>query len=1126
MSSERIALRFLPLLFAISGCADEGWSLAGAMAEARAFHTATTLQNGDILFAGGESGGTALKTAEIYDPKTETWRKAGAMLGARRGQTSTLLDDGRVLVAGGEDGGALSSAEIYDPATDTWSSAGSMMEARARHTANLLRNGLVLVVGGEDGETTLHGGEVYNQQENAWSVIASPMMEARTGHTATLLRDGRVLVVGGRSGGGTHPSAEVYDPHADAESAWAGAGAMKAPRWNHTATRLHSGDVLVAGGDDGEDALKSAELYAPETNTWSGLTSLAEAREGHTATLLRNKEVLLVGGGNGESNAASAEVFTLEGTFSEAGSLAGARRGHTATLIADGDVLVAGGEQGGALKSVEVYRPGAQCETTDDCPASLVCNEQKECAPLEGGALGNSCALSRGEASGRHGVIMGMASLFALIRRGRRRRRGALRVAATSMPLALAALAATAACSPDPLSDQSDARNVALPLGAEGVAIHWDDREAKYPVEIDPLSWAQQGDKLAPLSEYFGIAVAIDGDTALIGANRETIGGSIYQGSAYVFTRAGVTWMYEDELVAADGAPGDEFGWSVALSGDTALVGTRLHNAARGAAYVFTRSGGAWTQQAKLTAMDGAADDSHASDFFGVSVALSGDTALVGAFGGDKPMGADEGSAYVFTRTGAAWTPEAKLFASDGAAGDAFGFSVALSGDTALVGAIAHDLQEVDEGSAYVFTRAGATWTPEAKLTAMIPPMQDDHAGNDQFGYSVALSGDTALVGAPQHDLPMGADQGAAYVFTRTGGVWAPQQRLSADLGSAKFGSSVALSGDTALVGAFAQPIGQNNFQGAAYVFTRSGSMWMQQAMLSEKDGAANDVFGNSVALSGNTALIGAVLDDDPANVDNGAAYVFALSQGSPCLAAADCYSGHCVDGVCCGSACGGGDASDCQACSAAAGAPVDGTCAPLASGAVCRAAAGVCDAAEVCDGSTDLCPVDVKVPVGTECHASAGDCDAAEACDGVADDCPLDSPAPDNTACDDADPCTQNDVCTGGVCQGSGCEPITPGICGDSERTLPEECDDGNTADGDGCSAECRLEDIALSPCDVASDCPTEAALGRAGCACSMRPTPAGGPALLGGIGALLAAFGRLRRPGKRRAIAMKDAR
>ncbi|MFC2031990.1 PKD domain-containing protein [Chloroflexota bacterium] len=213
----------------------------------------------------------------------------------------------------------------------------------------------------------------------------------------------------------------------------------------------------------------------------------------------------------------------------------------------------------------------------------------------------------------------------------------------------------------------------------------------------------------------------------------------------------------EIKLTASDGAADDSLGLSVSIDGDTALVGAAGDDdkgVYSGSAYVYVRSGTTWTEQAKLTASDGAADD-----FFGYSVSISGDTALVGAYL-DDDNGSNSGSTYVYVRSGTTWTQQAKLTASDGAADDSFGYSVSISGDTALVGACYDDDNGSNSGSACVYVRSGTTWTQQAKLTA------SDGAADDFFGYSVSISGDTALVGA-WGDQDKGVESGSTYVYVR-----------------------------------------------------------------------------------------------------------------------------------------------------------------------------------------------------------------------------------------------------------------------------------------------------------------------------------------------------------------------
>jgi hypothetical protein len=316
-------------------------------------------------------------------------------------------------------------------------------------------------------------------------------------------------------------------------------------------------------------------------------------------------------------------------------------------------------------------------------------------------------------------------------------------------------------------------------------------------------------------------------------------------------------WSRQAALTAADGATDDEFGLSVALAADgsTALVGADARNHDTGVAYVFTRSGATWTQQAELTAADGAS-----LDFFGYATALSGDgsTALVGAWG----KNVDAGAAYVFVRGASGWSLQAEL---QGAQDDSFGHAVALAADgsTALVSATARNDAT---GAVYVFVHDPAGWLQQTVLTA------SDGTVLDGFGDSVALSGDgtTALIGAWHRNNYTGA----SYVFVHGGTGWSQQADLTAADKTQRdqFGAAVALSrdGGIALIGADAR----STFTGAAYVFAYGGAGWSQQAELRASDKAPNDQFGISVALSGDgtAALIGA----DIKNNDAGAAYVFA----------------------------------------------------------------------------------------------------------------------------------------------------------------------------------------------------------------------------------------------------------
>ena len=378
--------------------------------------------------------------------------------------------------------------------------------------------------------------------------------------------------------------------------------------------------------------------------------------------------------------------------------------------------------------------------------------------------------------------------------------------------------------------------------------------------------------------DQFGLSVSISGDSAIVGSEFDDDLGA-WSGSAYVFEEVGGVWTRIAKLLASDGAAGGAFGHSVSISGNTAVVGAYNDGyRGTGAAYVFERIGGVWIQTAKLLASDGAAGDA-----FGFSVSISGDTAITGAHGDDDRGRQYSGSAYVFERIGGVWTQVAKLLASDGAAGDAFGHAVSISGDTAVVGALADGDLGAYSGSAYVFERAGGVWTQTAKILAA------DGTASDCFGFSVSISGDTAVVGAC-YDDDLADRSGSAYVFGKVGGVWTQIAKLLAPDGAAgdQFGCSVSINVGAVVVGAcYDDDLADRS--GSAYVFKNVGGVWTQVAKLLASDGAAEDYFGTAVSISDETSLIGARGDE----LLTGSAYVFDVGCGPLMIrVAASCPSG------------------------------------------------------------------------------------------------------------------------------------------------------------------------------------------------------------------------------------------
>ncbi len=624
-------------------------------------------------------------------------------------------------------------------------------------------------------------------------------------------------------------------------------------------------------------------------------------------------------------------------------------------------------------------------------------------------------------------------------------------------------------------------------------------------------------------NDFFGGAVAISGATAVVGG-----GTSGQSEGAYVFVRdASGTWIEQQKLVPTDSVAGDRFGVSVAIDADTIVVGADKDDPAggsctgscdTGAAYVFVRDGfGVWSQQAKL-----AASDASNADNFGGAVAVSGDTVLVGARG-DDDAGNGAGAAYVFQRTGTSWLEQQKLSASDGAAADAFGGSVAIDGNRALIGAQGDDDNGSTSGAAYVFEQSGGPWVQQQKLTA------SSGYGANLFGYSVSLSGNTALIGAPNYDAVDGSSgRGAAFVFGYTGSSWVEQQTLSAPDGAPNdaLGRSVSVSGALAIVGA---PYHATNgyASGAAYVYTLNGSVWSVFDQLSASDAMASDFFGEAVAVSGHTAIVGARSNDDVVLGFNvGSVYIFETDRDGDGLVDsvdncpdvfnadqsdldADGFGNVCDvcpidelndvdgDGLC-------GNVDNCPNLSNVDQANGDGdmlgdVCDPCPVDPLNDADGdGVCGDVDVCPGSDDTIDTDLdSVPDG--CDACPGGDDLVDTDgDGTADYCDICPFDPLNDADMDG-VCGNDDVCGGGDdtldADGDGVPDACDAcpfdfendadgdlICGDVD---PCPNDPDNDLDGDGICGDvdvCPLGDDNVDSdgdtvpdaCDV---CPLDAA-------------------------------------------------
>ncbi|MEO7433002.1 MAG: hypothetical protein ABIR62_13465 [Dokdonella sp.] len=372
----------------------------------------------------------------------------------------------------------------------------------------------------------------------------------------------------------------------------------------------------------------------------------------------------------------------------------------------------------------------------------------------------------------------------------------------------------------------------------------------------------------------FGRSVALDGDTLLIGApGAFTDAGAT--GDATVFSKTGDDWTPTAVLTPGNDHRGEQFGDAVALSGSTLLVGADNARTSEpfliGVAYVFDAVDGQWSQRARLVPSE------PLFQGFGSAVTLDQDTAVVGAsnaFGATAEMG---GAAFVFVRGDGSWPQQARLTDGGSGAGPvAFGAAVAVQGDLIAAGEIGSSTAP-QPGNVQLFARSGSSWSPQA----MIQPA--DGTVNDGFGSSIALNGSTLAVGAPTADIGIETDGGAVYVFTNSGGVWSQQAKITASVAAklAGFGTSVALSGDTLVIGA----VDAAQTRGAAYVYAHVGGVWALQDRLVAADSTlVSGSFGASVAISGPADRIVVGQPVGTADDLNGRAFIFQrdVSEWSP----------------------------------------------------------------------------------------------------------------------------------------------------------------------------------------------------------------------------------------------------
>ncbi|MEO6720065.1 MAG: hypothetical protein ABIN67_06850 [Ferruginibacter sp.] len=344
-------------------------------------------------------------------------------------------------------------------------------------------------------------------------------------------------------------------------------------------------------------------------------------------------------------------------------------------------------------------------------------------------------------------------------------------------------------------------------------------------------------------NDGFASAVSISGNYAIVGANKDDIGVNTDQGSASIYQYNGSNWVLMQKITDATGAANDQFGTSVFISGNVAIIGANFDdvgaNADQGSVSIYQNNGGTWVLAKKITDATG-----EANDQFGVSVSLSGNYAIIGAYLDDGAAGADQGSASIYQYNGSTWVLMQKILDATGAASDQFGISVSISGNFAIAGADFDDGAASNQGSASIFQYNGSSWVLLQKII-------DANGGlGYKFGHSVSLSGNYALVGSPTSFF----FESSVSFYQYSGTAWLLMQRTknNTGYGSTSFGTSVSISGDYAIVGDGFDNIGVNSAQGSATIYKRLGLGWGKLQYVTDPVGTQTEWFGLQAAIDGN----------------------------------------------------------------------------------------------------------------------------------------------------------------------------------------------------------------------------------------------------------------------------------
>jgi len=829
-------------------------------------HSVSISADGNTAIVGGYSDNYNQGAAWVYTRSGGVWIQQGGKLvgtgnvgAARQGWSVSISADGNTVILGGyNDNNFKGAVWVFTRNGGVWSQQGNKLVGTYSEggisapvqgfSVSLSADGNTALVGGYGVDNGQGAAWVFTRSAGVWNQQGNKLTGtggtdfAWQGYSVCLSADGNTAIVGGKQDNSNEGAAWVYTRSAGVwsqqGSKLVGTGYTGAANQGNSVSLSADGNTAIVGGYADDSNQGAAWVYTRSGGVWNqqgsklvGTGNIGAANQGNSVSLSADGNIAIVGGNydNGQEGAVwvytrSAGIWNQQSSkLVGTGNITSAQQGVSVSLSADGYTALVGGEadngfQGAAWVFVPTFPPSITSFTPANGPVGTL-------VTITGTNLNSPTAFTIGGVSAI-AVSNDGTTLVGMV-----------------MPGAI-----------------SGAIGITT-LGGSAVSA------TNFTVIANVPPIAQQGGKLigtgntGAASQGYSVSVSADGNTAIVGGYTDNSN----KGAAWVYTRSAGGWNPQGGKLVGTGDKGTaQQGYSVSLSadGNTAIVGGNNNASGQGAVWIYTRSAGVWNQQGNR--LVGTGGSLTANQGCSVSLSADGNTAIVGGFADNSSQGA----AWVYTRSAGVWSQQgSKLLGTGGTTGAYQGFSVSLSadGNTAIVGGYNND---AGQGAAWVYTRSSGVWNQQGSKLVGI-----GNSGAAQQGRSVSLSadGNTAMVGGSMDN----SGQGAVWVFTRSAGVWNQQgSKLvgTGNTGAAHLGNSVSLSadGNTAMVGGFYD----NNFQGAVWVYTRSGGVWSQQGSKLVGTGNTGEAYqGCSVGLSadGNTAIVGGYAD----NINQGAAWVY-----------------------------------------------------------------------------------------------------------------------------------------------------------------------------------------------------------------------------------------------------------